>query len=314
MPDRIDEAAASSRQHGPFNGQPVIVEDTSQNPVPYGGGTTVKMDGQGNPVKPADQKTQPSQPGIDRPENLDQKGEEAYKRMQADYTRKTQQLAELRRESEEKIQMLNAMLAQQQNSAQSTQGASPATSAEERMAQKVLGHQWEALDSEQRAAWGNVENMINAMKDQVVSDLRKETQSYMNNGQQLIEQLQTEIAGMRTQQGMASLKSQYGEDIIAPLEQHIHKICCHPQYRGITPEQALDAIAPHVRQEYWVRVGEQRAAEQLKQQQVSSSSSGHAFPSAPISEDFKLGESMEQTGLRAMRQIAPDLIGKYTRD
>lgn len=285
MPDAIDRAAGGQTAYAP---EPMVaVKDTSQVPRMPDGSLATELGAQGI-TAPADQQpTFAPRP----PDNAPGEAIQRWENMQRDYTRKTQELAEQRRQVEERQRMLEAMLAQQQQM-QSLQTQPVAQQQSSGVIKDLLANQWETMAPEAKAVWGTLDKGFEVFKQQMRQEMQQ-SQPYVDP--RALQQLQAEIIDVKAGQGMNALAAQYGDGVMA-YQDGIRNLC--KQYPGLSAEQALDHLNPGIKHQYLIEQGKRLAIEEMNQRQAAAASNGRQFPSGQISDTYQVGESMEATARR----------------
>lgn len=285
MSDAIDRAAGgySAQTNEPM----VAVKDTSQIPRLADGSMPVEMGPQGGITPVETQPTFAPKP----PETAPAQAQDQWQNMQRDYTRKTQELAEQRRQVEEQRRMLDYMLAQQQQM-QGLQTQPVAQQQSSGVIKDLLANQWETMAPEAKAVWGTLDKGFEVFAQR----MRQEMQSLQPQvDPRALQQLHGEIIDVKAGQGVNALAAQYGDGVLA-YGDSIRQLC--KQYPGLSAEQALDHLNPSIKQNYLIEQGKRLAIEEMNQRQAAAASNGRQFPSANISSTYVQGESMRDTAAR----------------
>lgn len=201
MPDAIDRAAGGQTAYTP---EPMVaVKDTSQVPRLPDGSLAAELGAQGI-TAPDAQPTFAPRP----PDNAPAEAIQRWENMQRDYTRKTQELAEQRRQVEERQRMLEVMLAQQQQQMQSLQTQPAAQQQSSGVIKDLLANQWETMAPEAKAVWGTLDKGFEVFAQR----MRQEMQQLQPQvDPRALQQLHGEIIDVKAGQGVNALAAQYGD-------------------------------------------------------------------------------------------------------
>ena len=284
MPDAIDRVAGGQTSFAP---EPMVaVKDTSQVPRMSDGNLATELGAQGMST-PGEPTFAPRPPDSAPAEAI-----QRWENMQRDYTRKTQEIAEQRRQLDTERQMMQAIIAQQQQM-QSLQTQPVAQQPNPRgVIRELLESQWDTMQPEAKAVWGTLDKGFEVFAQRMEQRLQ---QLQPQVDPRTLQYLQAEIIDVKAGQGINALAAQYGEQVLAYADS-VRQLC--KQYPGLTAEKALDHLNPSIRENYLVEIGKQRGIEEMRQQQSAAASNGRQFPSANISNTYTHGESMRDTAAR----------------
>ena len=278
--DEIKQAATG----GPAT---VSQEDTfapidDANEIPSASGDTFAEDKGGLGAYSTDSRDDPSplETPTDNPDL-----EQMRKSMQADYTRKTQELAEQRRENERQMAQMMQQMQMMQQGQQPTQAQKQEIKGIlDRIPQSVRAN----MEPEAQQVLETLETVV---RDEVDSRLKSALQSDEIGGlRRSIEELRQQQWLAQKQQESNVVTQRYGQDRIQPYMTQIATTL--QQNPGLTVEQALMHVAPQVVQQHWMEQGLRRAQQQKKQQDQAALEAMRAGPSADPTVGFRDGESM----------------------
>lgn len=290
MPDAID-MAVSGEPSG--NNGIVFAKETSQIPRMPDGSLAAELTPQMTTI--SHEPAKPQQSPLTSTEPLpSEELERARRNMQADYTRKTQELAEQRRQIEAERAQWQAIIQQQQQLASLQTPATAQQQSRQGVIRDLLGPQWETMDAQARQVWGTIDKATEVIEQRLDAKLAQLQQAQINP--QVLGQIASEVIDVKTDQGIAGLRSLYGAETVNAYADQIKMAC--KQYPGLTADQALNSIAPHVQQNYAFEQGKKVAMEELKRQQQTSVSDGRSFMNAPVNAQYRIGESMRESARR----------------
>jgi hypothetical protein len=298
MPDAIEKAAGQG-QNRPV-GPDVIQEQSAQGDagISAGGDRIVQVPaGQPAPMPGQQPEATPSSTE-QKPQGLPPELEEMRKNMTADYTRKTQEVSEQRKALEREAADLRAreaaMRVQMEQQQQSTPGPSAPTlksqfTSEDLAQMDPDGRKGiEAVDQSQQALWAEMQRQNQELQQQV----QQLAQYQVYNT--------SEVRGVKVAQDVQGARAKYGNEL-APFEQQAQQMAMQ---HGLPFQVALDQVAPQLRDAYNQRIGAKQALEQQQKAQQAQASTPGAFPGGgDVSEEFKEGESMQDSARRAQRSL-----------
>lgn len=283
MPDAIDRVAGGQTSFAP---EPMVaVKDTSQVPRMSDGSLATELGAQGM-TAPGETTFAPRPPDSAPAEAI-----QRWENMQRDYTRKTQEIAEQRRQLETERQMMQAIIAQQQQM-QSLQTQPVAQQQPRGVIRELLESQWDTMQPEAKAVWGTLDKGFEVFAQRMEQRLQ---QSQPQVDPRTLQHLQSEIIDVKAGQGVNALAAQFGDGVLAYADS-IRNLC--KQYPGLSAEQALDHLNPGIKQQYLIEQGRRLERDELTQRQAAAASNGRQFPSANISSTYTHGESMRDTAAR----------------
>ena len=220
--------------------------------------------------------------------------------MQADYTRKTQELADQRRELERQMAYVSQLQYMQQMGQQPTNA----------QVQEMKG----ILDRLPPTTRASMEPEAQQVLEIMETVIRDEVESRMKsalNGDE-IGTLKRSIEELKNQQWLNAkqteanaITAKYGNDKIQPYLTQIAGVL--QQNRNLTVEQALMHVAPHVIQQYWMEQGVRHAHTQKQRQQQAALEAMRSGPSANPLTGFREGESMWDSAQAVMGASAANL-------
>lgn len=290
MPDAIDREAGIGVATGTSREPLMVQEDMSQVPRMPDGTMPSQMSTSGNLT----QKQQPGQPDnssfMPKPDTQNEDVQRKFNEMNRGFTQKMQEVADMRRQAEAERQMLQAMIAQQQQLA-SLQTPANAQNPPRGVIREVLGPRWDSMDPSAREVWGTIDQAFDVLQTRVQNQPQPPS-----TDPRVIGQLASEIIDIKTGQGLQQLSSMYGADVVNAYQDGIRNLC--RQYPGVTAEQALDTLNPEIKRQYVFEQGKQAALEELKRQQTANVSDGRSFPSAQVHSIYRQGESMRESAAR----------------
>jgi len=226
--------------------------------------------------------------------------ESIRKSMQADYTRKTQEVAEQRREIERQMAYLAQMQAMQNMGQQPTQA----------QANEIKG----ILDRIPPTVRANMEPEAQQVLETLETVVRDEVDNRLKSALQSDEivGLKRSIEELRNQQWIGAKQAEanavtakYGQDKVQPYLTQVAGIL--QQNRNLTVEQALMHVAPHVIQQYWMEQGIRQAQTQKQRQQQAALEAMRSGPSADPTAGYREGESIWDSVRAVMGASAANL-------
>ncbi len=277
----------------------------AEGTVPDAQGGGVPVDGAGSPLalpppsgdadyKPGDQ-TPPT------PQAVDTDQARLGQLRQDDYTRKTQELADERRQiAAEREQLLDLMKRQQAPPDQK-----PGT-----VYDLLPPSTRESLPVEAKQTLEALDTVVSARIEQALSQSRPgpdpgpeleqrlaqlEQVSRQARDQQLNQRLGVEATAARGRYG-AKLFDQYAPQVAQVLDQDIRMCEQAGSIPAMTVEQALMRVAPQAVQLHWMTMGKERALGQNQQRNANAvHGGGPPGPTAPSTPEYKGDESMAKS-------------------
>ncbi len=280
MADEIKQAAVSGQQTGPEADVFAEVQGTGNEYNNDFGDTFVADKGITGGIGVRQDDASPLETPSQHPDL-----EVVRKSMQADYTRKTQELAEQRRELERQMAYMAQMQQMQQQGQQPTQA----------QAREIRG----ILDRIPPTVRANMEpeaqQVLETLETVVRDEVDSRVKSLMNSEE--ITGIRREIEQLRAQQWLSAKQAEssavlqrYGQDRVQPYSNHIANTLRYNPNMSV--EQALMQVAPHVVQQYWMEQGVRHAQTQKQRQQQAQLEALRSGPSADPTMGYREGESM----------------------
>lgn len=272
-----------------------VPADTGSTEPLAGGERVGKVDGMGN-ITPVAGNTQ-DQPA--RPQKSEQvlppQLEEMRRNMQADYTRKTQSLAEERRQLQAERQQMTELLrtvAQSQSIQQQ-----PMTPQQRSLLDRLPASVRENLDAQSAGVFETLGALIH--------ETVQEQMTVMNNQltqtlQQTLTPLQQQVRHDRLDREWQQLGAQYGANNLVPHSERVAQMLASNP--NLTASQALNMVAPEVVQQHYITLGRQQALREAQQQHSAADLYDGGSPSARPVQEFRPGESMQDTVRRLYGQ------------